>query len=148
MILQFLSPKHHGILDYLAAAGLIIFPFLLGLGSDGLVALLLSVTGGIGLITYSLLTDYKFGAFKLFSYDLHLFLDLSAAAAFITAPFAFGFETLTSIYYFVMAAGVIAVVAVSKRVPTANLADNMASSSVNTPQAAVTTPPETDIPSV
>lgn len=126
MKFQFLSPKYHGVLDYLAAGGLIVFPFLLGLGADSAVALWLSVAGGLGLIAYSLLTDYAYGAVKLFSYDAHLALDLAAAAAFVAAPFVFGFGALASVYYFVMAGGVIAVVAVSKRQAPADAVEESA----------------------
>ncbi|MBA4773724.1 MAG: hypothetical protein H2054_11555 [Sphingomonas sp.] len=112
MTMKFLSPQLHGALDYLAAGALIVLPMLLGLSG---IAFWLSVGGGIGLIAYSLLTDYRFGAIKLVSFDVHLLLDLAAGAAFIVAPFALGFDSLTSIYYFVMAAGVIAVVAFTSR---------------------------------
>ena len=60
MKLQFLTPKLHGLLDYAAAGGLIVFPFLLNLGSESPIALWLSVAAGAGLIGYSLLTDYAF----------------------------------------------------------------------------------------
>ena len=112
MKLQFLTPSLHGMLDYLAAGALIVLPFLLGL--DG-IELWLSVAGGAGLILYSLLTDYRFGVVKLLSFDVHLLLDLAAAVAFIAAPFVLGFGYLAAIYYPVMAAGVIAVVAFTAR---------------------------------
>lgn len=110
--MKFLTPTLHGALDYIAAGALIVLPMLLGLSG---IALWLSVGGGIALIVYSLLTDYTFGTIKLVSFDVHLMLDLAAGAAFIVAPFVLGFDNPTSIYYFVMAAGVIAVVAFSAR---------------------------------
>lgn len=112
MKFQFLNPTLHGVLDYLAAGALIVLPFLLGFSG---IALWLSAAGGAGLIAYSLLTDYKFGAVHLLSFDLHLVLDFAAGMAFIIAPFVLGFDALTSGYYFVMAAGVIAVVAFTAR---------------------------------
>jgi accessory gene regulator protein AgrB len=115
MKLQFLTPTLHGALDYAAAAALIVLPFLLGLGADSPIALWLSVAGGAGLVLYSLLTDYAFGAARVLSYGVHLVLDLLAAAAFLAAPFLFGFAAFTSYYYFVMAGGVIVVVALSER---------------------------------
>ncbi len=108
--LRFLTPTLHGALDYAAAAALIVLPFLLGF--DGL-ALWLSVIGGVGLIGYSLLTDYTFSAVSLISFKVHLVLDLAAAAVFIAAPFVFGWTGLVLGYYLVMAAGVIAVVALT-----------------------------------
>ena len=108
--LRFLTPTIHSVLDYVAAAGLIIFPFVLGF--DGM-ALWLSVAGGAGLIAYSLLTDYAFGVAGVFSFKTHLALDLTAAAAFIAAPFIFGWTGLVMGYYFVMAIGVVVVVALT-----------------------------------
>ena len=51
---KILSPSIHGLLDYAAAAGLIVLPFVLGLGETSPAALWLSVAGGIGHIAYSL----------------------------------------------------------------------------------------------
>lgn len=111
MKLRFLSPTLHGLLDYLAAGALIVLPMLLGLSGVGL---WLSVAGGAGLIGYSLLTDYPLGRVKLVPFNLHLMLDLGAAIAFVVAPFILGFDEFTSAYYFVMAAGVVAVVVFSQ----------------------------------
>jgi len=110
MKIRFLNSKFHGLLDYAAAAGLIVLPVVLGF--DGL-ALWLSVAGGVGLITYSLITDYAFGPLSLISFKTHLILDLAAAVAFIGAPFVFGWTGLVMGYYFVMAGGVIVVVALT-----------------------------------
>jgi len=110
MKIRFLNSKLHGLLDYAAAAGLIALPVVLGFDGS---AMWLSVLGGLGLIAYSLITDYAFGSVSLISFKTHLILDLSAAAAFIGAPFVFGWSGFVMAYYFVMAAGVIVVVAVT-----------------------------------
>ena len=107
---RFLTPTVHGALDYAAAAGLIVLPFLLGFSG---LAQWLSVAGGLGLIGYSLLTDYALSVATVLSFKTHLVLDLTAGAVFIVAPFAFGWTGLVMGYYFVMAAGVIAVVALT-----------------------------------
>jgi hypothetical protein len=112
MKLQFLTPALHGALDYIAAGALILLPVILGL--QGL-ELWLSVAGGAGLILYSLLTDYRFGVVKLLSFDLHLLFDLAAGVVFLIAPFALGFSPVATIYYPVMALGVMAVVATTMR---------------------------------
>jgi hypothetical protein len=112
MKLQFLSPALHGVLDYLAAGALIVLPVVLGLSG---VALWLSIAGGVGLIAYSLLTNYRFGVVRLISFNLHLLLDVAAAVGFIVAAIALKFDAFTSTYYFVMAGGVIAVVLASER---------------------------------
>ncbi len=108
--IRILTPKIHGALDYAAAAGLIVLPLLLGF--DG-IAQWLSMAGGAGLIGYSLLTNYTYSAASLIPFKVHLVFDLAAAAAFIVAPFVFGWTGLVMGYYFVMAAGVIVVVVVT-----------------------------------
>lgn len=118
MKLQFLTPALHGALDYIAAGALIVLPFLLGL--QGL-ELWLSVAGGAALILYSLLTDYRFGVVKLLNFDLHLVLDLSAGVAFLIAPFILGFSLAATIYYPIMALGVMAVVAATMRSGSATM---------------------------
>jgi hypothetical protein len=112
MKLQFLNPMLHGILDYLAAGALIALPFLLAFQG---VELWLSVAAGFGLIFYSLITDYQFGAAKLLPYNVHLLFDVAAGAALLIAPFILGFGFAATLYYPIMAIGVFTVVAVSSR---------------------------------
>lgn len=114
MNLRILTPTWHGLLDYAAAAGLIVLPFVLDLGASSLTAHWLSVLAGVALVGYSLATDYAFGIFGAISFRAHLVLDLLAAAAFIAAPFLFGWSGLVLGYYLVMAAGVLVVVALSR----------------------------------
>lgn len=109
----FLTPTLHGLLDYAAAAGLIVLPFLLDLGAVSPLASGLSVVAGIGLVAYSLATDYAFGVFRLLPFRMHLMLDVAAAIVFLAAPFVFGWRGLVLGYYLVMGVGVLAVVALS-----------------------------------
>ena len=111
--MRILNPAVHGILDYVAAAALIAAPFVLGLGEAGPVAMYLSVIGGVGLIVYSLLTDYAYSAAKLIPFKTHLVLDSLAGLLFIVVPFALGFEGVAKIYYIVMGVGVLIVVALT-----------------------------------
>jgi len=108
--MQFLSPKAHGVIDYIAALTLIVAPFVLGLQQ---IALWLSVGAGVGLIVYSLLTDYAASVVKTLPYKLHLMFDAAAAVTFIAAPFVLGFAGAATTYYLVMGVGVLAVVGVS-----------------------------------
>jgi len=110
---KILTPTLHGLLDYAAAAGLIVLPFLLDLGATSQLATWLSVVAGVGLVTYSLVTDYSFGVFRVLPFRAHLMLDVAAAVVFLAAPFAFGWGGLVLAYYVVMGIGVLAVVALS-----------------------------------
>ena len=111
MKIRFVSPKLHGVFDYVAGANLIIFPFLLDLGASSPIALWFSVAAGVGLIVYSLFTDYSFSVSNAVSFKMHLALDVAAGAAFIAAIFVFGFEGLAAAYYAVMGTGVFVLVA-------------------------------------
>lgn len=113
MNFRILTPTIHGLLDYAAASGLIVLPFVLDLQASSSLAHWLSVAAGIGLVAYSLATDYRFGVLRLISFRAHLALDLIAAAAFVIAPFALGWTGLLRGYYIVMAVGVLVVVALS-----------------------------------
>lgn len=110
---KFLNPAIHGLLDYVAAVGLIVLPFLLDLGATSQLASGLSVVAGIGLVAYSLATDYALGVFRVIPFRAHLMLDVAAAVVFVAAPFVFGWQGLVLGYYLSMGAGVLAVVALS-----------------------------------
>ncbi len=113
MKFRFVSPRVHGVLDYVAAVGLIVYPILLDLGAFSPIALWFSIAAGGGLIVYSLLTDSAFGVSSALSFRVHLLLDVIAGVAFIVAIFAFGFDGLTAAYYAAMGLGVFALVAVT-----------------------------------
>jgi len=114
MNIRFLSPRLHGLIDYAAAAGLVIFPFVLGIGTSSPIAFWLSIAAGALVICYSMLTGYAYSAAPLVPFKVHLVIDFVAAAAFALAPFLFGFSGLDAMYYWVLSAAVFLVVAVSQ----------------------------------
>lgn len=113
MKVRFISPKIHGIIDYLAAVLLIVSPFAWGLGSSSPLAIWLSVAGGIAVIVYSLITDYHFGIAKVIPFGGHLAIDLLAGVAFTLSPFLFRFQGMDAAYYFLNAAVIYLVVALT-----------------------------------
>lgn len=113
MNLRFLSSTNHGIVDYLAAIALIIAPFILKLGSSDPLALWISVATGFIVIIVSLATRYRYGAFKIIPFGGHLTLDLLLATAFMLVPFLFELDGLDEAYYYINAAVVYLVVAVT-----------------------------------
>jgi uncharacterized membrane protein YhaH (DUF805 family) len=113
--MQFITQKLHGFVDYAAAVGLIVLPFILGLAEISALGHWISVAAGAGLILYSLITDYSMSARRLISYNLHLFFDLAAGVTFLVLPFVLGFEGLLQGYYLVMGAAVVLVVLLSDR---------------------------------
>lgn len=113
MDIRFLSPRLHGIVDYLAAASLLTLPFILGLGETQPIAKWLAVGTGAAVVVVSLLTDYRYGAIRVLPFWGHLVIDAAAASAFAIAPALFGFTELDAWYYWLNAIAVFAVVGVS-----------------------------------
>lgn len=113
MDIRFLSPRLHGVVDYLAAASLLTLPFILGLGETQPLARWLAVGTGAAVVVVSLLTDYRYGAVRVLPFRGHLAIDAAAATVFALAPALFGFVGLDAWYYWLNAVSVFAVVAVS-----------------------------------
>ena len=91
--IRFVPSSVHGIFDYIGGIALIACPFIFGFYSMGGIAVILPIVLGVGLILYSLLTDYERGipGLKFIPMPVHLFLDFVAAVFLIVAPFLFGF---------------------------------------------------------
>jgi hypothetical protein len=122
---RFLTPTRHGVVDYLAAVELLTMPFVLRLGTSAPLAKWLAVATGFAVILVSLLTDYKLGLVRIIPFRIHLAIDTAVATAFVVAPFLFGFAGLNAWFYWLNAAAVFVVVAVSmpgQERPTAALA--------------------------
>jgi hypothetical protein len=81
----------HGVLDYLTAIVLIAAPWLFQF-DDNRRAMLVPVILGLGIILYSLLTDYEFGIAHLIPMPVHLMLDVLGALVLIASPWIFGFS--------------------------------------------------------
>ena len=91
--IRFVPSSVHGIFDYIGGIALIACPFIFGFYSMGGIAVILPIVLGVGLILYSLLTDYERGipGLKFIPMPVHLILDFVAAAFLVAAPFLFGF---------------------------------------------------------
>jgi hypothetical protein len=91
--IRFVPSSVHGIFDYIGGIALIACPFIFGFYSMGGIAVILPIVLGVGLILYSLLTDYERGipGLKFIPMPVHLILDFVAAAFLVVAPFLFGF---------------------------------------------------------
>ncbi len=108
--MRFVPANVHGFIDYAASIGLVVLPFVLGFSG---IALYLSVAAGVALFLYSLVTGYSLSVQKILPFPAHLAIDFAAGAAFIAAPFLFGFTGLEQIYYLVMGVVVCALVLVT-----------------------------------
>ena len=106
----FITPFTHGFVDYAGALILITVPFVANFQAASSVAFWLSIGAGIGLLAYSLLTDYTLSLKPLIPLKIHLLLDAIASAAFLIAPFVFGFEGLVQLFF--LANGILVLMAV------------------------------------
>src|SRR5260370_42659231 len=91
--IRFVPTQVHGFFDYIGGIALISAPFLFGFFSVGGMAVIIPMVLGVGLILYSLLTNYELGirAFEFIPSPLHLTFDFVAAAFLAVFSFLFGF---------------------------------------------------------
>lgn len=92
--IRFVPTSVHGIFDYIGGIALIACPFIFGFYSMGGIAVILPIVLGIGLILYSLLTNYERGipGLKFIPMPVHLVFDFVAAAFLAVAPFLFSYS--------------------------------------------------------
>lgn len=84
--MKLFSTRTHGVIDYLSVGTLLALPRALG-WSKSVTSLL--TNAAIGTLSYSLLTRYELGLFKVLPMRGHLFLDGMSGALLAGAPFLF-----------------------------------------------------------
>jgi hypothetical protein len=91
--IRFVPTGVHAYFDYIGGIALLAAPFLFGFYSVGGAAVIVPMVLGVGLIIYSLLTNYELGipGVKFIPMSLHLVFDFVACAFLIASPFLFGF---------------------------------------------------------
>ena len=88
--MRFIPTKLHAPLDYIVGAGLIAAPWIFQF-SEHTTPTVLSIVLGIGLIVYSLFTDYELGVWKVAPMAVHNLIDVVAGAVLALSPWLFGF---------------------------------------------------------
>ena len=88
--MRFIPTRLHAPLDYIVGVALIAAPWIFQF-SDVTAATVLSVVLGIGLIVYSLFTDYELGVWRTFPMSVHNLFDIAAGALLAASPWLFGF---------------------------------------------------------
>ena len=114
---QFITKNMHAYLDYPVAIGLMVIPFLLGIGDSNHLALWLSVATGVAALVLTLLTDHQTGVFRVLPYKFHLTVDFMVGVVFLLAPHVMGFAGLDMWYFTALGATVLAVVGLHKPEP-------------------------------
>jgi len=111
---RFITKTMHAYLDYPVALGLLVMPFLFGIGAVNPIAMWLSVATGAAAFALTLLTDHKTGVVRVLSYQFHLMVDFMVGVAFVAAPHILGFSGLDFWYFTILGATVLAVVGLHK----------------------------------
>jgi hypothetical protein len=91
--IRFVPTGIHAYFDYIGGITLIAAPFVFVFFSVGGAAVIVPMVLGVGLILYSLLTNYELGipGLKFIPMSAHLILDFVASAFLALSPFLFGF---------------------------------------------------------
>jgi hypothetical protein len=88
--MRFIPTRYHAPLDYIVGAVLIAAPWIFQFSDIG-AATAISIVLGVGLIAYSLLTDYELGVWKVAPMAVHNLIDIVAGALLAASPWLFGF---------------------------------------------------------
>ncbi|MEM8649212.1 MAG: hypothetical protein AAGF54_01650 [Pseudomonadota bacterium] len=114
MMPRFITKNIHAYLDYPVALGLVVMPFILGLGASNPMAIWLSVATGIAAFFLTVLTDHKLGLLRVLPYSFHLAVDFLVGLVFVATPIVLGLKGLDAAYYWVLGGTVLAVVGLHK----------------------------------
>jgi hypothetical protein len=100
-----ISPRVHGMLDYLLAAALIVVPLAVDFGDDTATVLMLVLGGAAALLAIG--TNWSTGIIRILPPAVHGVIDIVATIVLIIAPFVLGFSghTTATVLYVVIGAG-------------------------------------------
>src|ERR1051326_2962232 len=87
--MRFIPTKFHAPLDYIVGVALIAAPWIFQF-SEHTAATVVPIVLGIGLIAYSLVTNYELGVWKVAPMAVHNLIDIAAGALLAASPSLFG----------------------------------------------------------
>lgn len=105
--MKILSPIAHGVIDIAFITVLAMAPIMFDL-EPAVDTACYVMAGGYLLLT--LMTDFRFGLFRLVPFPVHGWLDLLTGIALLAAPFLFNFEAGSAERNLSLALGVVSVV--------------------------------------
>jgi hypothetical protein len=88
--MRFIPTRFHAPLDYIVGAVLIAAPWIFQF-SEHTAATIVPIVLGIGLIAYSLFTNYELGVWKVAPMAVHNLIDIAAGVLLAASPWIFGF---------------------------------------------------------
>jgi len=94
--MKILSPKIHGVLDYVVVLAFLAAPSLVGLTG---VAAQLSYALAVVHLAVTLTTDFSMGAFRLIPLPVHGWIELAVAPTLAAAPWILGFDARARMFY-------------------------------------------------
>ena len=108
--MRFIPTRLHGFLDYIVGVVLIAAPWIFQF-SDNTAATVVPIVLGVGLIVYSLVTDYELGVARVLPMSVHLLFDIAAGVVLAASPWIFGFaDESANVWVPHLLAGIAAVV--------------------------------------
>ena len=93
--MRFIPTRFHAPLDYIVGGALIAAPWIFQF-SEHTAATVVPVVLGIGLIAYSLITNYELGVWKIAPMAVHNLIDIAAGTLLAASPWLFGFADHTA----------------------------------------------------
>ena len=88
--MRFIPTRYHAPLDYIVGVLLIAAPWIFQF-SGHTTPTVVSIVLGVGLIGYSLFTNYELGVWKVAPMAVHNLIDIGAGAFLAASPWIFGF---------------------------------------------------------
>ena len=88
--MRFIPTRFHAPLDYIVGVALIAAPWIFQF-SEHTAATVVPIVLGIGLVVYSLFTNYELGLWKVAPMAVHNVIDIVAGAVLAASPWLFGF---------------------------------------------------------
>ena len=88
--MRFIPTRFHAPLDYIVGVVLIAAPWIFQFSEHG-APTAISIVLGIGLIAYSLFTNYELGVWKVAPMAVHNLIDIAAGTVLALSPWIFGF---------------------------------------------------------
>jgi hypothetical protein len=96
--MRFIPTRFHAPLDYIVGAVLVAAPWIFQFSGDA-AATAVSVVLGLGLIAYSLFTNYELGVWKIAPMAVHNLIDVVAGTLLAASPWLFGFAEQGANYW-------------------------------------------------
>ena len=88
--MRFIPTRFHAPLDYIVGVVLIASPWIFQF-SGHTAATVVPIVLGVGLIAYSLFTNYELGVWKVAPMAVHNLIDIAAGGLLAASPWIFGF---------------------------------------------------------